>query len=152
MAPLAQPGRPAGGAGAPSARRRLRQFRYGAEVIRLAIAFEPCLPAAVNKPGLGFFGEPIHHGWPSAKRTLSRCRERAWAAKERTLCPGCVGPAADIGACDASIESPRVHRAVDMPNQNGDIDALNGRNSKSSKDVRQVHPKARMRRRVGDRP
>ena len=61
-------------------------------------------------------------------------------------------PGADIGACGASVESPRIDRTVDMSNQNGDIDAFNSGNSKSSKDVRQVHPEARTTRRVGDRP
>jgi hypothetical protein len=39
-----------------------------------------------------------------------------------------------------------------MSNQNGDIDAFNGGNSKSPKDVRQVQPEARTTRRFGDRP
>src|SRR5450432_1759578 len=61
-------------------------------------------------------------------------------------------PWADSGECGASVESPRIYRAVDMSNQNGDIDAFNGGNSKSPKDVRQVHPKARTTRGFGDRP
>jgi len=50
-----------------------------------------------------------------------------------------------------SVESPRIHRAIDMANQNGDINAFNGGNSKSSKGVRQVPHEARATRRVGDR-
>jgi len=48
----------------------------------------------------------------------------------------------DIGACGGSVESRRIYRAVDMSKQNGDIDAFKRGNSKSSKDVRQVHAEA----------
>jgi hypothetical protein len=41
----------------------------------------------------------------------------------------------DTAAHGASVESPRIYRAVDMSNQNGDIDALNRGNPKSSEDV-----------------
>ena len=44
-------------------------------------------------------------------------------------------PGPDTAAHRASVESPRIYRAVDVSNQNGDIDAFNRGNSKASKDV-----------------
>lgn len=78
---------------------------------------------------------------------IRRSQERTSGLRNASQVPVLAG----MRLSGTSVEFPRIHRAIDMANQYGDINAFNGGNSKSSKDVRQVPHEARMTRRVGDR-